>query len=64
MEDYYRQINDIAKANEYHKKIIEIEIEVKKNTSVSLGGDFNDLEDQYLENERIKRKELSWNFAR
>lgn len=58
MEDYYRQINDIAKANEYHKKIIEIEIEVKKNTSVSLGGDFNDLEDQYLENERIKRKEF------
>lgn len=33
MEDYYKQVNDIKKANEYHKKVVELEIDVQKNNS-------------------------------
>lgn len=58
MEEYYKKIGDQAKANEYHKKIIEVEIDIKKRTSVSMGGDFNDREDKYLEEERMKRKQF------
>ena len=47
MEEYYKKIGDQAKANEYRKKIIEVEIDIKKRTSVSMGGDFNDREDKY-----------------
>ncbi len=46
------------KANEYHKKVIEVEIDIQKRTSVSMGGDFDDREDEYLEEERIKRKQF------
>ena len=58
MEEYYKKIGDQAKANEYRKKIIEVEIDIKKRTSVSMGGDFNDREDKYLEEERMKRKQF------
>lgn len=58
MEEYYKKIGDQAKANEYHKKVIEIEIDIQKRTSVSMGGDFDDREDEYLEEERIKRKQF------
>lgn len=33
MENYYKQVNDIKKANEYHKKVVELEIDVQKNNS-------------------------------
>lgn len=58
MEEYYKKIGDQAKANEYHKKVIEVEIVIQKRTSVSMGGDFDDREDEYLEEERIKRKQF------
>ncbi|EHO84467.2 phage tail tape measure protein [Fusobacterium ulcerans] len=58
MEEYYKKIGDQAKANEYHKKVIEVEIDIQKRTSVSMGGDFDDREDEYLEEERIKRKQF------
>ena len=58
MEEYYKKIGDQAKANEYHKKVIEIEIDIQKRTSVSMGGDFDDRKDEYLEEERIKRKQF------
>lgn len=58
MEEYYKKIGDQTKANEYHKKVIEIEIDIQKRTSVSMGGDFDDREDEYLEEERIKRKQF------
>lgn len=58
MEEYYKKIGDQAKANEYHKKVIEVEIDIQKRTSVSIGGDFDDREDEYLEEERIKRKQF------
>ncbi|WP_462425336.1 phage tail tape measure protein [Fusobacterium varium] len=58
MEEYYKKIGDQAKANEYHKKVIEVEIDIQKRTSVSMGGDFDDRKDEYLEEERMKRKQF------
>lgn len=58
MEEYYKKIGDQAKANEYHKKVIEIEIDIQKRTSTSMGGDFDDRKDEYLEEERIRRKQF------
>ena len=57
MEEYYKEIGDQAKANEYHKKVIEVEIDIQKELQY-LWGRFDDREDEYLEEERIKRKQF------
>lgn len=65
MESFYKSINDLAKANEFKKKIIEIEIDIKENREFSI----ENKEDLFLKDEAEKRKEYQnellideWNY--
>ena len=53
MEEFYIKLGDIEKANEFKKKIIEIEIDIKENKELSLGNK----EDLFLQLEEEKAKE-------
>lgn len=58
LEEYYKKVGNLEKIDEYRKKRLKLEIDIKSNTSITTGGDFNDIENTYLEEERKKRKEF------
>lgn len=53
MENFYTQLGELDKANQFKKKVIEIEIQITKNGTSNI----NDVEELFLEEEAQKRKE-------
>lgn len=65
MEEFYIKLGEIEKANQFKKKIIEIEIDIKENRELSI----ENKEDLFLKDEAEKRKEYQnellideWNY--
>ena len=58
MEQYYRSIDNIVKANEYKKKVIEVEIQIKENSISSP----ENREDLFLQSQEEKMKEHQANM--
>ena len=58
MEQYYRSIDNIVKANEYKKKVIEVEIQIKENSISSP----ENREDLFLQSQEEQMKEHQANM--
>lgn len=58
MEQYYRSIDNIVKANEYKKKVIEVEIQIKENSISSP----ENREDLFLQAQEEQMKEHQANM--
>lgn len=53
MEEFYRKLGELDKANEFKKKIIEVELQITQNTTLNA----ENREDLFLQAEAEKRKE-------
>ena len=53
MEEFYRKLGELDKANEFKKKVIEVELQITQNTTLNA----ENREDLFLQAEAEKRKE-------
>lgn len=53
MEEFYRKLGELYKANEFKKKVIEVELQITQNTTLNA----ENREDLFLQAEAEKRKE-------
>ena len=53
MEEFYRKLGELDKANEFKKKVIEVELQITQNTTSNV----ENREDLFLQAEAEKRKE-------
>lgn len=53
MEEFYRKLGELEKANEFKKKVIEVELQITQNTTLNA----ENREDLFLQAEAEKRKE-------
>lgn len=53
MEEFYRKLGELDKANEFKKKVIEVELQITQNTTLNA----ENREDLFLKAEAEKRKE-------